>query len=354
MKISLVKPDELTEAQTKAWRGLTRSDDACASPFFAPAFTLAVAQACPHVEIAVAGQQAEYVAFFPFQRSSRRIGRPVGWKINDFQGAVIAAGVHIDADDLLRTCNLSRWHFDHVPVNQTWCSDAHVNVAESPVIDVSAGFDDYLAVKKAGDDSRLRTVMRKARKMEREIGPLRFELNCRQPAVFHTLLRWKFEQLRRIKASNVLQHDWARETVEVLRESQDPDCRGILSALFSGDHLVAAQFGICNDRVLHWWMPAYNAEFDRYSPGAVMLLHLIEACAAAGIRRVDLGKGTEPYKQHFMTGATPLAEGAVALSGWRRAQQRIAYRVAQSIRSSRWISPAAQWVKRIRRSVAGS
>ena len=52
-----------------------------------------------------------------------------------------------------------------------------------------------------------------------------------------------------------------------------------------------------------------SEHIGKYSPGAILLLLLLQSAAEQGVTRVDLGKGGEDYKLMFTTGGVPLAEG---------------------------------------------
>jgi CelD/BcsL family acetyltransferase involved in cellulose biosynthesis len=192
--------------------------------------------------------------------------------------------------------------------------------------------------------SRIETTQRKARKAAREIGPLRFEFESFDRSVFDRLLAWKSSQLTKMRSFDVFHLEWVRNLLGELSRGGAAGCRGTLSALWAGDQLLAAHFGLRNDCVLHWWITAYDVQYERYSPGAILLLRLIDESARRGIRRIDLGKGTEPYKASFQSGTTALAEGAVARASWQQAAYRATYRLRQWVRSSSLRGPA-HWIK---------
>src|SRR5690606_28472796 len=102
---------------------------------------------------------------------------------------------------------------------------------------------------------------------------------------------------------NILHLPWARQLVEHLRTIEGERFAGVLSALYVGDTLAAAHFGIRTRRVLHYWIPAYNHELSRYSPGLLALVELARAASERGIERIDLGTGEERYKLRAATGA---------------------------------------------------
>jgi CelD/BcsL family acetyltransferase involved in cellulose biosynthesis len=92
---------------------------------------------------------------------------------------------------------------------------------------------------------------------------------------------------------------------------QSPDCQATVSALYSGRELVAAHFGLRSRRTLHYWLPAYNPCFAKYSPGIILLLKLAEAASDLGIKVIDLGRGDADYKRRLMNGSVGVAEGSV-------------------------------------------
>ena len=70
----------------------------------------------------------------------------------------------------------------------------------------------------------------------------------------------------------------------------------MLSSLYAGDKLVALHLGMRSGTTFHYWFPAYNPQYSKYSPGFMLLMHLIQESAEKGIRMIDLGAGDEQYK----------------------------------------------------------
>jgi CelD/BcsL family acetyltransferase involved in cellulose biosynthesis len=325
MNVSLLKPAELTSAQAARWTQLQRQSDSLSSPFYSPAFTLAAATFCPHVEVALIQQDGHEVGFFPFERYHGTNARPVAWKINDFQGGVFDKSLEVSAGCLLNSCHLSSWRFDHLPLDQQWAKDGCHLVAESPYVDLSQGFDHYLSCRTTEGGSRIKTILRKQRKSIRETGSSRFVFDCDEESVLESLLRWKDYHLEKQKQRNPLRKDWVRQLLRQLWADQHDGCRGTLSALFFDDNLAAVHFGLRNQHVLHWWFASYDPSLGRYSPGAILLLQLLRHAGQENIQRLDLGKGSEPYKRSFQSAAVPVGEGAVSRNGWRRAVDRASY-----------------------------
>jgi CelD/BcsL family acetyltransferase involved in cellulose biosynthesis len=127
--------------------------------------------------------------------------------------------------------------------------------------------------------------------------------------------------------------------------------QGVMSALYAGDELLAAHLGMASERVLHFWLPAYNRAYGRFSPGSILLLELARAAAATGWTRIDLGKGPEHYKSRFRSGAFSVAEGSVDPRPLHRVVRRAWTQGRQRIRSSRLAGPVGIAKRLVRRAL---
>jgi CelD/BcsL family acetyltransferase involved in cellulose biosynthesis len=153
--------------------------------------------------------------------------------------------------------------------------------------------------------------MRKLRDAARKAGPLRFEPQTDDPAVFQAMVRWKTEQYRRTGVTNVLGFDWTIALLQRILATRGEAFGGMMSALYLGDALATVLFSMRSYDVVHGWFSAYCPDFATLSPGQILWIELAKAYPAIGIRRVELGKGPESYKRHLMSGATEVAEGVV-------------------------------------------
>ena len=167
--------------------------------------------------------------------------------------------------------------------------------------------------------------------------------------MFDTLLEWKSEQRERTRSVDVLSWGWVRELLARLQRTQHEGFEGLLSALFIGDELAAAHFGLASERVLHWWFPAYAPRFAPYSPGALLLIELARAAAEAGWPRIELGPGQERYKASFASGSARLMEGHVAPGFWGRRLGGAALHARRWARRSPALSGSKRWVRRVLR-----
>jgi CelD/BcsL family acetyltransferase involved in cellulose biosynthesis len=266
----------------RQWAHVQRGDRAFDSPFFSPEFTAAVAAVREDVEVAVLERAGEPVGFFPFQRDARGIGRPVGLRLSDLQGVVVQADCDWRAEELIRCCDLRAWHFDHLLASQTAFGPFQFVEEESPYIDLSGGFDAYADERREAGSAVIHQTQRKARKVAREVAPLRFELNTTDRDVFAALRNWMSIQRRETGTLDVLDLPWALALVERIAVTKASGFQGVMSALYAGDELLAAHLGMASERVLHFWLPAYNRAYGRFSPGSILLLELARAAAATG------------------------------------------------------------------------
>jgi CelD/BcsL family acetyltransferase involved in cellulose biosynthesis len=189
------------------------------------------------------------------------------------------------------------------------------------------------------------------RRLEREVGPLRFVAHSPDKAILKTLMTWKTGQFRRNRWRDLFSIPWVRQTIEEIHATQTPDFAGVLSVLYAGDKLVAAHFGMRSATVWHYWFPAYDPEFSKYSPGVTLLLKMAEAAPAMGVRMIDLGCGEHSYKERLMNGFVPTAKGSVELPCLTAAARRALAPVRKvPFRVRCWVSktPIGAVARRIR------
>lgn len=351
MKISTISPRELDANAIARWRALQRDNPSLASPYFAPEFTLAVASVRDDVRVAVLEEGVEIVGYFPFQRGRWRSCRPVGGLLSDHHGVIAAQGTSWSWRDLLRAARLSCFRFDHLVASQATSEVEALRNCASPGLDLSRGFSRYRAARLQRGSRRVAELDRKARKLEREVGPVRFEVYAGAD-VLPRVLAWKSEQCQRTGVLDYFSSlPWTRALVERILQVREPGFAGALSALYAGDTLVAAHMGMHSDRVWHWWFPTYDHDYGKYSPGALLLMRLAETAAAGGITTLDLGKGEDGYKESFADTSIPLAEGFVGrrspLNAVRGASMRAQRRVRESSSFKR-LRPALRRVRQLR------
>ncbi|GAA2447452.1 GNAT family N-acetyltransferase [Streptomyces glaucus] len=331
-RILVLRPEELSSDDHKMWREIRAECGAPANPFLDPEFTAAVGRVRPGARVAVLQQDGSPVGFFPHERGPLGQGRAVGLGVSDSQGAVLRPGIRLDARRLLAACALSSWEFDNLEAGQGLFLPYAVEESASPVVDLDGGFERYARRLRVNSPSSLRQTLAKERKLARQVGEVRFEYDARDPDALRALMRWKSAQYRRTGRRDRFAQEWITRLVELLADGDEPECRGVLSVLYAADRPVAAHFGLRSRTVLSWWFPAYDRAYGRYSPGLVLLLRMLEAAAADGIRTVDLGSGAARYKESFKTRDLRVHEGAVVRARPGGAAYRLAREPARAAR----------------------
>ena len=348
MKIAVIPGRQLTPDHVQTWSALEAAVPAFSSPFLRPEFTVAVAAVRDDVRVGILEQDGRMVGFFPHQRGRLFVGEPVGGWLNDLQGVIAQPGAGWDAGALIRGCGLLEWRFGRLLASQEPLAPFHLCLHASAFIDVSRGYDAYLAEKREGgvDPENVQQLARKTRNIEREIGPLRFEPHSSDANVLAALMRWKSERYAPRGYRDAFAISWARRLVERVHATQTPQFGGILSVLYAGDEVAAAHMGLRSHSLWHFWFPAYNPRFARYSPGLMLLLRMAQHASVAGLQGIELGGGAYAFKHALTNRSVALAEGTVDRLPAITAARRWCRSSATRIRQSPVLHPPARVVNR--------
>jgi CelD/BcsL family acetyltransferase involved in cellulose biosynthesis len=311
LRISVIPAKGLHPRHVAAWRKLQRANPDLANPCFSAEFTQAVAEVRRDVEVGVVEQGRETLALFPFQRRLGARGIPVGGIVSDYQGLICRPGFRCEVMDLLKGCRLVAWDFDRLLASQQCFAPYHKLCEPSAIIDLSNGFAQYARERDAAGTRQLDHCHYMMRRVEREVGPLRFVAQEKDPALLHKILNWKSEQYRRSRWPDLFARAWARGLAEQIQMTTTPGFAGMLSLLYAGPWLIAGHFGMRSDTVWHYWFPAYNRDFAKYSPGLLLLVKMAQQAEHLGLRSIDIGTGITLYKKRLMNASVPVAEGSV-------------------------------------------
>jgi hypothetical protein len=173
-------------------------------------------------------------------------------------------------------------------------------VQPSPFIDWSL-FPDWASFErmvKARIGNLLPDSRRRRKKVERDLGPLRFIFDDPRDQPFKACMRWKSAQWRRTGSIDHFATD--PRNVQLFRELKR---RGLLavSTLSAGETLLSVHIGAVADHRLYWWVPAYDARLARYSPGRLLLQDLLAESFARNHVRFEFLLGDEEYKWRYAT-----------------------------------------------------
>lgn len=347
-RIRLISPDALPSDLIGVWRSHHTADEPLRGPFFSPEYVHLVATVRPEVTVAVIETAGQAPAFLPFHRDASSVARPVGLRAADFSGIIAAPGYRWSPESIVRGCGLAAWDFSNIVATDETMRPYFRKYGDSPFIDLKDGFDAFARSRAQAGSDLVKSVAQKSRKMEREVAPMRFEAHVVDRRALARLYEWKAAQRARTNTFDVLSTRWMRQVVERMLECSTPTFGGLLSVLYAGDQVAAVHFGMRSGTVWHYWFAAYNHELQRYSPGLIILLEMLKAAPALGVRTITLGQGDETYKLRFATGSTSLASGSVACRLTRRLTNAIWYAARTASHRSAIVSALARSVKRSR------
>ncbi|MHB8466947.1 MAG: GNAT family N-acetyltransferase [Acidimicrobiales bacterium] len=337
--------EDLALADLASWERLAGNAGTWASPYLHPGYARAVAATKGGVWAGLARRDGQLVGALPFDRDGRRAA-PVGYPTNDLFGAVGELGA-FDLLPFMATVGIRAFRFENVPTEQVAFAPYARRHDQSPFMDVSGGFDAYRGRLSSSGLRRLSDVDRCARRAEQTFGELRL-VHDRDPGTLAQLIQMKTAQYVATGHGDFFANGWASDLLRNLLATQEPGFGGVLSALYAGDRLLAAHFGIRTERVLHWWYPAYDPAAAPFSPGWLLLVRMAAAGTERGWERIDLGRGTEDYKRRAMTGTYSLMAGEVETRRSVRAWGVVNRLGRAGLRRTPLASPARRLVRRLR------
>jgi CelD/BcsL family acetyltransferase involved in cellulose biosynthesis len=352
--VTVIPAGELDAGHVAQWSHYQEADPALASPFFRPEFARAVASVRRDAYVAILETSGTVRGFFPFQRGRVPVGIPLGGDRSNYQGVIADRALTWDAGSLVGASGLRIWDFHHLLTSQTQFERFHTAVDVSPYLDLTDGFDEYARRRDNSGSRVIRRLRQQARRLEREIGPLRFEPHAKDPAVLRSMMGWKSQQYRDTGSADRFAVRWNVELMERIHAAQSEGFQGLLPALYAGDQLAAVAMCVRSHHVLHYWFPSYSSDLASFSPGMLLLLELAERAQSLGVRTIDLGKGRAPYKDRLASDHLTVAEGSVLVPSLV-ASVRIARKAVEtSVRHSPVRRPARALVRAVRRAGASA
>jgi CelD/BcsL family acetyltransferase involved in cellulose biosynthesis len=298
---AFLAPDEIEN-----WERFSSSVPHNASPFLSTHFARAVAESGVDARVCIIREKGEIVAFFPYQYASKwakrwKVAQRVGGELTDSFGIIARPEFRTSARELLELTKINYLSFSHLDEAQL----RYGLIAEQPRIGLRALLDpaSVPALTSVQSVTRhyLKDSAKRQRKMCDEVGPISFHFDVKsdRTQLLEMLIDQKRAQYRSGGVTDSLKEPWKRNVLATLANYQFGTCSGVLSTLFAGDKWIASHFGIMGNGTLHLWFPVYNPEFARYSPGRLLLHHIVESCASHGFHTIDRGEGDTPRKREI-------------------------------------------------------
>jgi CelD/BcsL family acetyltransferase involved in cellulose biosynthesis len=346
---------ELTSEHRDAWRRLQLDQPHLDQPFLCLEFAEAADEFRGCVEVAIATLDGKTVGLVPFHRVGKRRAVPLADGMNEYQALIVDANADLNQRQWMAAAGLGEYCFDHLAlVNARNRATSHTT-GPCPFADLSGGFDNYCETLKQRGSRTIRETLRKQRKLSREIGEVRFQLETDSTEAFDALIRWKQTQHKRTDVYDTFAHDSVIDFLRRVWKTQTPQFSGFLCTLHAGDSLVAVHLGIRTSRVAHMWFPAYDADLQNYSPGLVMMQEMTKALADQGIQRLDFGPGPQRYKRSLATDAYDVGIGEITANPctrWLKQRWRVARQNLKNRGLGNWLRSPAKWLHTLRQRQA--
>jgi CelD/BcsL family acetyltransferase involved in cellulose biosynthesis len=311
MRVDVIHPSELGPAEIASWHGMQRATPSLEHPFLSPEFAIAVGRLRPESRVAIVRDGQATIGFLPFEKRRLGVGVPISGWLSACQGVVHAPDAQWDQRELVRKSGLAVFQYDNLIADQAPFDPYHSTIDPAPAIDLSEGFDAYYAKLRARAHRFCRELERKTRKLDREAGELRFVRDCSDPGVLRTLIAWKSEQYRRTDHVDRFDKPWTGELLETLLTMRADHLSGVLSVMYAGDQPVSIQFGLRAGSLVVGWFTGYDFQFNKYSPGLIMIRMMTEELAEIGVDRLHMGKGAKRYTEELKNSDVFVGAGTV-------------------------------------------
>jgi len=268
------------------------------SPYFDVNTMISIGRAVPSGFMARFSVSDEVVGYFPFQQRGRYL-QPLGMPFADYCAPVMKKGFEPDWDGLMKIMGAEVMELENLV---TGLSAKHKpKVHHRHICDIKTNFNDWLEQKRALDKKFYKNLERCERNIIRDLGEIRLEIRPATIDQIEWVISRKRKQYKQSGFHDVFACGWPRDILRYLGQRTNPfeneHSQGLYAAmLYGGDQLLAVEISLIGNKVLHFWFPAYEPEFARYSPGFLLSLKTMEALSQKGIKRFDLGAGDEGYK----------------------------------------------------------
>jgi hypothetical protein len=186
---------------------------------------------------------------------------------------------------------------------------------------------------------------RRRRRLDEQLGPLRFQVDDVQADVLTTCMAWKSHRDTTLGRADLFANAAHRHFFEAMRKA------ALLraSTLRAADgELLAIWLGAVHRQRWSGWVFTFNPNpvYSRYTLGRQLLHHMLQESHREGHVEFDFSIGMEPYKLNYATHVRPIGlvgrapvrtQAKVAVRHWL---QRNPWCLEQIQRLRHWLAPA--------------
>lgn len=302
MIIERYKIEDMTGEHWALWSNFRVLNDALYSPYFHPNYVKTIAEFHSDCYVAIIRDETKLIGFLPFQQK-KLLGpaNVIGAPLTDYHGIVSAQPLLIDMRNVLAQAKISFFRMPYhtnMPFNSKTCT------TNCSVMSLD-GFETADSWRENHSKSYKRfykTLQRKSRKTEREMGSCEFIWQSQDRGYFDLLLNWKRRQFHRSAKYDVFGVDWTVEFLwALLSKGPKADLRADMHVMLIKGQPVAIELGLTDGVTYHNWILSYDEAYSKISPGAQLKEAIIDQALSIGYRGFDLGTGTDRHKAYYTT-----------------------------------------------------
>lgn len=169
----------------------------------------------------------------------------------------------------------------------------------APYTPLLGDFESYLDSLKKNRKKLKSDTLRQMKRLS-ELGELSYSVHGGNDPVARDVLNVFIEQKKKryevTSVRGVLFHDgYDKYYLDQVRNNPNVH----LSSLTLGDKIIAAHLGYAYKDTYYYLMPSYDSEYEKYSPGRILLYNLIKTAYEAGTNVFDFCIGDEKYKYEW-------------------------------------------------------
>lgn len=295
-QVDIVSLEDLTPEHWLRWTEFRRGNSALYSPYFHPDYSKTVEQLHNNCYVAIIKDSDGVIGFLPYQQKTRGgSATALGAPMTDYHGVISTQPLELDMKVILSSAKINTLNMPRLPKTvSTACAVMCLEKFETA--------DAWRDNNSASYKRFYKTLKRKARKTDRDLGQREFVWQSQDPEYLPLLLNWKSAQLIQSNHYDVFGVQWTRQLLsDFLANGPSSDLRADMHIMRIGGKPAAIDLGLTDGKTYHSWILSYAPEFSKVSPGAQLKEAMIDQSAELGYKRFDIGTGIDRHKAYYTT-----------------------------------------------------
>ncbi len=337
----------LTLAEFDGWAEIQAQHAAYSSPFFHPRFSQIMGETKGNVDVTIIHHGGEMVGFFPFTRQGKTALAP-GLNFSGYEGIIIDPAAPLDLSALLKASGLKAWNFSKLLNSHASFSPYLFGNGNSQLIDLTGGFDQYVASKKASGSNKMKQSKQKYNRLVKDFGNVAFEPFANAEDDLDWMAKTKINQLSEMKEFNFFATSWTLPALKAMMAEKSEAFQAQLLKLSIDDKPVAVLYNINAGKHSHAFICTYDPSIYSHSPGLILDYLTLKHLGERGFTRVELGWGDARAKTSIATGADVLFEGTYDQNPLNRLSKQAWCAGKEYIRQTPYAAPLRRIVRSLR------